>query len=72
MARAYVKVYCDTDDGTFCVRTFGGNKPDVRWVTRQYKTMTKEQFLKKHPWFADKCKINFNLEVWSPWSGAYK
>lgn len=60
MARRYMSVCCN---GVH-VRTFGGNGSDVRHMYRHYKYMTKEQFLSKHPSFAEICKDGFAIGVW--------
>ena len=60
MARRYMSVCCN---GVH-VRTFGGNGGEVRDMYRRYKYMTKEQFLSKHPSFAEICKDGFAIGVW--------
>lgn len=59
MARRYMWVYCNGIE----VRTFGGNGSDVKAMYRLYKNMTKEDFLSKHPKFAEICKDKFELTV---------
>lgn len=60
MARRYMSVYCNGVE----VRTFGGNGGAVRAMYRLYKYMTKEQFLSRHPGFAEICKDGFAIGVW--------
>lgn len=52
MAAAYVDIYCNG----IPVRTFGGNRSDVRMMKQEYERMSKEEFLTRHPKFADECK----------------
>ena len=55
----YVNDYCEENH----VRTFGGNGNDVRDMVNLYNDMTKEEFLLKHPKFADMCKERFKLYI---------
>ena len=55
----FVNGYCDENH----VRTFGGNGSDVRDMVRLYNNMTKEEFLLRHPKFADMCKEKFELHI---------
>jgi len=63
MSSAYVSIYVNNYEEENKVRTFGGCRSSVRSVAKQYKKMSKEEFLAKHPNFADKCKDNFKLIV---------
>lgn len=63
MAAAYVSVYLETGGKEYHVRTFGGNRSEVRQVAAQYEAMTKSQFLMRHPRFAAVCADDFNLTV---------
>ena len=49
MAAAYVKIYCNLTE----VRTFGGNRREVKDMKRRYDNMSREQFLTEHPRFED-------------------
>ena len=60
MARRYMHVSCN---GVH-VRTFGGNGQEVRNMYAYYKHMTKEEFLRKHPWLTKICKDSFCLSVY--------
>ncbi len=60
MSRRYVSIYCNGEH----VRTYGGNGFDVREMYRRYKSMSKEEFLAKHPTFTEICKYGFSLHVW--------
>lgn len=55
----FVNGFCDENH----VRTFGGNKSDVRMMSERYRKMTKEEFLKEHPKFTEMCKDRFQLYV---------
>lgn len=64
MARACVHISVILKDGLeHHVRTYGGNKSDVRQLYYKYSTMTKSEFLNKHPYFTDKCGDNFVIHV---------
>lgn len=49
MAAAYVKIYCNRT----AVRTFGGNRREVKDMKRRYDNMTRAQFLAEHLRFED-------------------
>jgi len=59
MAAAYIKVFCNGEP----VRTFGGNKKEVRIMWEAYENMTVEEFVTKHPRFAGKCKHRKHIVV---------
>lgn len=48
------------------IRTYGGNRGDVKWMAHRYRTMTLEEFLAKHPSYTEddyknlKVTTNFN------------
>lgn len=63
MARRSMTVYVNGYDEENRVRTFGGNGSDVRNMMELYKNMTKEEFLRRHPKFADMCKEKFFVHV---------
>lgn len=60
MAATSVTIYCN---GIY-VRTFGGNKSDVREMRKLYQGMSKDDFLKMHPKFTEICKNKFELIVY--------
>lgn len=55
----YINGYCEENH----VRTFGGNGDNVREVRDLYKNMSKEEFLTRHPRFAEMCQDKFELHV---------
>lgn len=59
MAAAYVRVYMNGCH----VRTYGGNKSDVRWMEQRYKNMTREEFMNNHPALANRCKRRFKIKT---------
>lgn len=59
MAAAYIKVFCGDD----LVRTFGGNKKEVRQMRERYENMTVTEFITAHPRFAEKCRKKRDIEV---------
>ena len=59
MAAAYIKVFCNGEP----VRTFGGNKKEVRKMCEVYENMTVFDFVKKHPRFSEKLKSKKDIEV---------
>lgn len=59
MAAAYVRVYCNGTSEDDRVRTYGGNRSNVREMARTYSNMSKEKFLDRHPFFADRCADKF-------------
>lgn len=61
MAAAYVRVYCNGTSEDDRVRTCGGNRSEVRRVASVYRNMSKEAFLKRHPFFTDRCKDEFRI-----------
>lgn len=63
MAYRSVSVYINDYLEENHIRTFGGNGSEVRDMAKLYKNMTKEQFILKHPKFAEKCKERFKLYV---------
>ena len=46
MAAAYVRIRCER--GT--IRTYGGNRSDVKGMMNRYKKMTLGEFMFKHPY----------------------
>lgn len=63
MARRSMTVYVNGVCEENRVRTFGGNGSDVRDMVAVYESMTKEEFLRKHPMFTDMCRDNFKLHI---------
>ena len=61
MAAAYVRIFCNDTSEENRVRTYGGNRSEVRRVAHVYRNMGKETFLKRHPFFADRCKDEFRI-----------
>ncbi len=59
MAAAYIKVFCNGE----LVRTFGGNKKEVRYMRDRYETMTVSEFIRNHPRFSGKCKRREDVVV---------
>lgn len=59
MAASYIKIFCNGD----LVRVFGGNKSEVRMMKERYERMTVDEFLAKHPGFAEKCKHKKDIVV---------
>ena len=57
MARAYIKIFCNRKH----VRTFGGNKREVKDMKRIYEDMTINDFIIKHPTFKCKNKSDINI-----------
>ena len=45
MAAAYVKIYINGEE----LRTYGGNRSDVRAMKQMYDNMTYQQLVSKHP-----------------------
>ena len=60
MARRSVSVLLN---GEHEVRTFGGCGWEVRAMAAEYRSMTKEEFLAKHPRFEEFCRNQFELSV---------
>lgn len=63
MARRSVSIYVNNCCEENHVRTFGGNGSDARDIVNLYNSMTKEEFLIKHPKFADMCREKFKLHI---------
>ena len=59
MAAAYIKVLCCGN----VVRTFGGNKKEVRTMKAEYEAMSVDEFVQKHPAYAGKCKRKKDIVV---------
>ena len=63
MAKSSMGVYVNDCCEENQVRLFGGNTSDVREMVKLYNNMSKEEFLLRHPKFADMCKEKFKLHV---------
>ena len=63
MAAASITIYLNSILNKNIVRIFGGNKSEVRKMHELYQNMTKEDFIIKHPKFADMCKDKFKLYI---------
>lgn len=58
MAAAYIKIYVS---GT-CIRTFGGNKKNVRELKRWYENATFESIHRRHSWITKRTRKGIYVE----------